>query len=225
MDFVFSSMGGSGSSYLISALSRRCEVGRRPDSFFRRDYPELREGTVADDRRTFEERAHGYRIAPGATLEDVLPGYVEYLRRKRRRTAVFNTAAELGLFSKLGIGDVVFLVRHPLHAFASWAKPERHGDLVDGLGGVGDERALLYFARRWNAVAAEIRRLDALGLLGGTVRYEYAAADARPLRLRWVFARLDSSRRNWGALSPDSETRLRELVHDEFESFYPDWSV
>jgi hypothetical protein len=224
VDYLFSSIGGSGSSYLISRLERRHEVGRRPDSVFRRDYPELREGSVADDPRGFEERAHGYRIPPGATLEQVLPGYVEHLRR-RRRTAVFNTAAGLGLFSRLGIDGVVFLVRHPLHAFASWAKPERHGDLVDGLGGVADERALAYFARRWNAVAAEIRRLDAAGLLGGVVRYEQAREDARPLRLRWVFARLDGSRRNADVLPAGVETRLRARVREEYERLYPDWSI
>jgi hypothetical protein len=225
VDYLFSSIGGSGSTYLISRLERRYEVGRRPDSVFRRDYPELREGTVADDPRDFEERAHGYRIAPGATLEQVLPGYVEHLRRRRRRTAVFNTAAELGLFSQLGIDGVVFLVRHPLHAFASWAKPERHGDLVDGLGGVAGERAPAYFARRWNAVAAEIRRLEAAGLLGGVVRYERSREDARPLGLRWVFARLDGSRRNPDALPPEVETRLRALVREEYERLYPDWSI
>jgi hypothetical protein len=223
--YLFASTGGSGSTYLIRALSRRFRVGDRPDTVFRMDYPELREATVPADRSMFEQLAHGYRISPEATLEEVLPRYVKHLRRRFWRTAVFNTAAELGLFSELEIPGVVFLVRHPLHALASWAKPERHGALVDGLGGVADERALRHFARRWNAVAAEIRRLDRLELLGGVVRFEHAAADARPLGLGWAFSGLDSSRRGGDTLGPGVETRLHELVRDEYEALYPDWAV
>lgn len=225
MRYLFSSTGGSGSTYLIRSLSRRYQVGRRPDTVFRMDYPELREATVPADWSMFAGLANGYRIPPESTLEEVLPAYVEYLRRRFWRTAVFNTAAELGLFSAQEIPDVVFLVRHPLHALASWAKPERHGKLVDGLGGVGDERALRHFARRWNAVVAEIRRLDGLRLLGGVVRFEYAVADARPLGLRWVFSRLDSSRRSGDVLGPEVEARLRELVQDEYDALYPDWAI
>jgi hypothetical protein len=218
-------MGGSGSSYLIRALSRRCQVGARPDTVFRLDHPDLRDATVAENGRSFADRAHGYRIPPGAGLEDVLPGYVDHLRRRRRRTAVFNTAAELGLFSKLSIGNVVFVVRHPLHALVSWSKPERHGDLAERLGGAGAEENIRQFARRWNAVADEAEHLGKAGLLGGIVRYEYALTDAEPLGLVWVFRDLDSSRRNWDALDPAAENLLRELVWARYTALYSGWRV
>jgi len=170
----------------------------------------------------FAQLAHGYRPPPNATLEEVLPRYVRHLGR--RRTAVFNTAAELGLFSRLEIPNVVFLVRHPLHALGSWAKPERHGELVDRLGGVAGDRALATSPGA-GMVAAEIGRLESRGLLGGVVRYEFAAADARPLGLGWVVAGLDSSRRNPGVLGPETRARLHELVRGEFDGLYPDWAI
>ena len=225
MNYIFAAIGGSGSTHLIRTLATRYEVGAKPDTVFRPSYPELRIGDLNINQGTFAERSHGYAISTDATLEEILPEYVRYLRRSPSRTAVFNTAAELGLFSKYEIPDVVFLIRHPLHAFASWAKPERHGDIVRYLGGLNSPVAIERFARRWNAVVDEMRRLQEAGILGGYIRYEYAASDARPLGLGWIYRDLDSSRRNSAALSEVSSSFLQSLVHSRLMELYDVWDI
>src|SRR4051794_31767262 len=130
MKYIFSALGGGGSTYLVRSLARRYDVGNKPDTVFRPDYRELRIGTVNVKQGVLEERTGGYLPPQRASLEAFLTQYLEFLRASPRRTAVFNTCAELGLFSKYHVEGVVFLVRHPLHSYVSWAKPERHGDAV-----------------------------------------------------------------------------------------------
>jgi hypothetical protein len=216
MPYVFAAIGGSASTYLIHSLKRRYDVGAKPDTTFK-DLP------AADHARQFERLSGGYRIPSGATLADILPGYLAYLAAGEHRTAVFNTCAELGLFSRLEVSHVVFLVRHPLHAYVSWGKPERHGRALDALGGLRSERAVRRYADRWCATIDEMRRLREMGLLGGLIRFERAAADAAPLGLSWIFDRFDPSRRNAGVLGGPAEDRLRALVGPRFSEVYESW--
>lgn len=219
--YFFSAVGGSGSTFLVRNLARRYgEVGNKPDNAFRPHYPELWSGNFNLDQGTFEERAGGTFTPTGSSLEDILPEYIEYLRDDPFRTVVFGTAAELGLLSAMRVPKIVFLVRHPLHAFASWAKPERHGDVIDDLGGVNARGAIEFFARRWKRATDELIRLADLDLLGGVIRYEHAHSDAAALDLGQVFADFDATKRNHGVLSDAGVEQLRHITQVNFERIY-----
>jgi hypothetical protein len=225
MSYVFAAIGGSGSTYLIRSLMRRYDVGAKPDTVFRSPVPPPPDRPSTDgligDANLFAELSGGCRIAPGATLREVLPGYLEFVRSVGHRTAVFNTCAELGLFSDLAVHDVVFLARHPLRAYLSWAKPERHGPVLDRWGGVLSEPAIRYYATRWAAMVDEMSRLEQMGILGGLIRFERARADATPLGLAWIFDRFDERRMSLGVLPPHLEELLRSLVWPQYARLYP----
>lgn len=220
MKYIFSAIGGSGSSYLINVLSRRYVVGDKPDTVFSNSINGLKV-----DQGTFEERSNGFKTLPGETLEDLLPRYVTHLRNAPSHTAVFNLAAQRGLFSKLAILGVVFLVRHPLHAYVSWSKPERHKQYVDSFGGVNSMGAVRFYANRWRAVVAECLRLREANILGGLVRFEHAHVDASVINdLAWVFDGFDSSKRNFGVLDTEYEEQMRDLVASVYFQIYDSWS-
>jgi hypothetical protein len=141
-------------------------------------------------------------------------------------TVVFNTAAEQGLLSKHAITDVVFLIRHPLHAYVSWAKPERHGAVIHALGGLNSRRGVEHYGRRWLAFATECLTLQKMGILGGIIRYEFARKDAQRLDdLEWIFADFASDRRNFGHLRQEYEELLRGIVLETYSALYPEWNV
>ena len=224
--YVFSAIGGSGSRYLIERLSLRYCVGDKPDTVFRPRTAHLRIGNVNANQGSFEQRSLGFQVEDGETLESVLPKYLAFIAERPHCTAVLNTSAELGLLSQLGVDNVVFLVRHPLHAYVSWGKPIRHGDAVEYLGGRDSDRALQFYGRRWNNFTDEVLRMSERGILGGLVRYEHARRDtAEDEHLEWVFAEFDSSRRNYGILSPRSETLLRRITAANYFKLYNSWEV
>jgi|SRR6185369_20525 len=219
MHYLYSAIGGSGSTYLIKVLSRRYVVGDKPDTVFRNVI-----NGVLVDQGTFETRSQGFRPEPGETLEVLLPRYVTYLRSSSNRTAVFNLAAQLGLFSKLGIGGVVFLVRHPLHAYGSWGKPERHKRYVDLLGGLNSTSAVEFYAARWRAVVEECLTLQQAGILGGMVRFEFAKQEANQIPgLSWLFEEFDCTKRNFGMLSTEAEQEMYNRVADMYFRIYDSW--
>ena len=223
---LFSAMGGSGSTYLVRNLPRLfAEVGNKPDNAFRPRYPQLWACDFGTDQGDFHARAGGKFNSSGSCLEEVLPLYLEYLRDDPFRTAVFGTAAELGLLSALQVPKVVFLVRHPLDGYASWSKPQRHGDVIDALGGIDSPRAIRFYADRWVRVTDEILRLHELRLLGGVIRFEHAHYDASMLGLSQVFQGFDCNKRNRGALRQQSKELIREIVETNYQRIYlDDWT-
>ena len=226
MDYLFATMGGSGSNYLTQRLATRLDVGNKPDTIFRPFIPELRIGNLNAKQGIWSERTPGFPRVPGESIDAFLVRYVGFLRESDCGTAVFNTCAELGLFSKYAVQNVVFLIRHPLHAYASWSKPERHGEIIDHLGGINAEPAVQMFMRRWNRTVTEAIRLRHMGILGGLVRYESAREDASKLPgLEWVFSEFDSSKRNWGYVSSQAEELAREITRHVFDAIYFNWKL
>lgn len=217
----FAAMGGSGSTYLIERLRQRFSVGNKPDTAFRNDYPELR---TATDQGSFLCRSGGYS-ASSSNLEEVLPGYLQWVQKDNRRVTVLNTCAELGLLSAYRVPGVVFLIRHPFHAYGSFIKPERHLADVAALGGPESDAAIDWFAMRWVRVVQEAERLRRMGLLGALVRYEFAPADAMAAGVTWVFDDFDVTRRNVDAVGQSAEERLRAKVVPDFFHYYADWRV
>jgi hypothetical protein len=224
MQYLFAAIGGSGSTFLVRSLSTRLQVGNKPDTVYRARLPGLSLGLANRRQGSIEERAPGFGEIADEPIGEFLVRYVRFLRAAPDRTAVFNTVAELGLFSRHRVPGVVFLVRHPLHAFASWAKAARHGDVVEYLGGINSCRAIGHFAARSNAVFDEIQQLRLLGILGGVLRYEFIKADLESFpELAWVFDNFDSSKRNDGQLSLEAESLMRDLTADRVNLLYKSW--
>ncbi len=221
MKYIFSSMGGSGSTYLINTLSKRYSVGNKPDTVFFTSV-----NGIDVDQGTFEERANGFPINPTETLEEVFPRYIAYLQKSNNRTVVFNVAAERGLFSKYEIPNVVFLIRHPMHAYVSWGKPERHKKYVDSFGGLNSPGAVNFYGNRWKTFMEECLRLKKMGILGGLIHFEYAHKDIKKLRhLEWVFKDFDSNKRNFGLLDPRYEKMLESIVQKAYFQIYDSWDL
>ncbi len=219
--YFFSAVGGSGSPFLVRSLLKwNGEVGDKPDNAFRPNYAALWSGDFNLDQGTFEGRAGGSFVPAGFTLEEILPECIEQLRDDPCRTVVFGTPAELGLLSAMRVSKVVFLGRHPLHAYALWAKPERHGDVIDVLGGVNAPIAAEFSTQRWTRATDELIRLADLGILGGVVRYEHAHSDAASFGLGHVFEDFDATKRNHGVLSAAAVDMLRHITQANFERIY-----
>jgi hypothetical protein len=169
----------------------------------------------------FRRRAD-YDLDPRRTIADNLLAFLDHLERAGR-TALFNTAAAFGFFRTHRIARVVFLVRHPLDAYASWTKPERHQDVVRSLGGIDADAALSLFARLWAATADEYLALRDRGLAPVLIRFESARSDAEAAapELASVFDGWDSARRSRDRLPAGVRGRLLPLVSDPLSRLYP----
>ena len=226
MKYVFSAIGGSGSTHLVKTLSEKYVIGHKPDTVFRPLLEDLRIDTLNSEQGSLAERAPGFSLIQDETIDAFLIRYIAYIRSSEKRTAVFNTCAELGLFSRHEISDVIFLVRHPLHAYVSWAKPERHGNIIDYLGGINSRTAVHFYAKRWNAVIKELLTLKEKNILGGVIRYEFASTDSQNiLEISWAFEDFDGTKRNHGMLAEEGSRYLRQETFDLFSKVYPDWDI
>lgn len=203
---VFIAVGGTGSRFLLeSMLTQSIEVGDKPDYVFRRGIPGWSIPGLWPNPKSFSDRAYGFAPTVTNDAAKTLIEYITYLRADRSRTAIFNTFPEMGLFSKLKIGGVVGLLRDPLSAYVSWAKPERHGTVVECLGGLNDIRAIDFYIDRWCRLVREILRLERKGLLRGIIRYESAPEDAACLGLAHFYLDFVRGRTNLGVAQPETE--------------------
>ena len=168
-------------------------------------------------------RRSDFDLDPRRTIADNLLAFLDHLER-RGRTALFNTAAAFGFFRAHDVARVVFLVRHPLDAYASWTKPERHQEVVQSLGGVDADAAMALFARLWTATAVEYLALRDRGLAPVLIRFESARADveAGAPELVPVFDGWDSTRRSRDGLSARVHDRLLPLVAEPLSHLYTD---
>jgi hypothetical protein len=215
---LLSAIGGSGTHWLMAALERRLRVARKPDNLFRINYHELcpnistcshlvggrtREEIARcwpDQQRQHSEefvrRSGGYRWTGGPWLEPGIVDYLDWMAGQDSYVFMSGTLSELGLLSRYAVPGVVMVVRDPVQVLLSWAKPYRHGDVVDHLGGITSRSTLDFIATRWNRHASEALRLHEIGLLAGVIRFEHASEDAARLGLDWVFDGFDPRRRN-----------------------------
>ena len=240
---LFCALGGSGSSALRKALERSgrfARVGNRPDVPFlpepcytvcyepgrqRLDERGLAARPTPSAAAEFHRRS-GARLDPERSIGEGLERYVTSLPGLRQG-ALLNTAATLGFFSERGIRNVTFLVRHPLHAYGSWVKAERHLGNIERVGGPDSERSVEFWADLWSASVREYCTLRDKGLEPVLLRFEHAAEDAgrAGAELGALFGRWDPSKRNPGVLRPDLEALMRERTAEGFAALYADWEV
>lgn len=239
---IFAAYGGSGSSHLAARLGAfaRPDVWQPPFQGRRlvewealtREPGLLLDASGYDapaadwepfHRRT--DRMFEDRIDPKRTIRENLVRFCRWLEASGNRV-VFVHAAIMGLFSGSGIRNVTFLIRHPLHALASFAKPERHAAEVAALGGLESEKTIELWADRWNRTASEFLECRRRGLDPVLVRFEFADRDARVTdRHPSVFRDFRSSIRNTSPLSDTRAEQLRSLVADTYGELYGDWEL
>lgn len=222
MGKIVSAIGGSGSTYLVQRLKELgYTVGHKPDTVFRPNHPETRvPGGFTQDEGTFVGRSGFDPI--GSEIDQVLPEYLAYVGAHEGHVAVLNTAAELGLLSRFEVRDVLFLVRHPLHTYASWCHESRHLDIAEHFGGINAKRAIEYMARRWVRHTSEYIRLRSNHLAPRLIRFESATEDASTDFERQLVAGLDGSSRHHGFLNPEAEHYLRRISLVNYSAIYGD---
>jgi len=212
---AFCAIGGGGSSALITRVAKYAAfVGMRPDNLFqpRGGFDRVLEtgavhltqsaalSTVIEDAprsvdfdlwgavRSWRTQT-GYTIDPTLTVGANLDGYLDWLRA-RGGAAVFWQLPVFRYCSIRRLRDVVFLVRRPVDAWASFTEPWRHVALFDEFGGRETARSLGVFCRWWCSHVTEYLALLDAGLSPVLLRYDHAGEDAAvlPSPLREQFA-------------------------------------
>ena len=120
MNYLFATLGGNASRFLIDKLKAKYHVGDKPDAVFQPIFIPIIEPVHIDAKTIrwlrnilFTRRSDGFVTGEDDSLEDIFPRYLEYLQKDDSRTAVFNYAFEESLFSKFHVENVVFQIRHP----------------------------------------------------------------------------------------------------------------
>ncbi len=231
MKYFFVTVGGSGSTYLLKCLGKKYKVDSKPDTYFiRHDEPFTQRGKKMLHQRllSFDEKPKaltctafydrtGYKLLRNLSIDENLVNYLKHLRSKPKKTAIFNAAAKFGFFSRNNTSGFVALIRHPLYAYTSYTKKERHLNLAQDLGGVDTFKAIDYYARSWNAVVSECLRLPDAKV----IRYEFADKDAKFLKMD--FSGWKTNNRSVVKLKKSLQDRLRYAVWDKFSLVYNKW--
>lgn len=246
MKYTFVCSECAGSTYLYTRLRRRWRVRLRPDKFLFPDYyPCLKKtsGKYAHiqylDSSGHDvlpaswliagfQRRSGYSFNPEHMIADNLRSYYLWQRDNPRVVTLFSRAPTLGFFTRirdvLTPGELIFVVRHPLHQYLTFVKPHKNFEFVDGYGGADTEGGVRFFAEDWNRYIE-----DALGSGAAIVRFEFVHEDALKLDdvPRGIFAKWDSSRRNACSLSPRNLEWFRAAVARNYQRVYGDkpWEI
>jgi hypothetical protein len=240
-------MGGSGSTYLINELNNfDYAVQGREDYLFVPDIYLVKKDTVVDDSsisqiinngdysvkikvssiRSFYNRINRTVPKYDVSVSDVVLEYIRELRHAKKATAVFCYLAMAGFFSKYMVKDVIYLIRHPLHAYVSLAG-HQHPHLSATFGGLNTKEAVEWYANVWNSVTSEYLKCRRLGLNHHVLRYCFCKSDSRrlPINSR-IFNNLKHSKRNAGVLSVKYENLLHKLTERNYNNIYGDyWGI
>lgn len=99
---------------------------------------------------------------------------------------VWERAAQVGFFSNNRIPNVVFVFRHPLHAFADFYADAYSQILVDLMGGPNSAKAVAMWGEYWARHAAEYVKCCKRGLNPVKVTYEAFACPECRRQLPWL---------------------------------------
>lgn len=239
MKYIFSSVGGCGSSFLVSQLRKKFIVNSKPDTFFvkkgepitikkhmgGKKHQRLDENgldTLPSKKaiRGFFERT-GYKMDPLKPIYLNLHQYICCVQNSDKTTVLFNSICKFDFFSRYKIRNLVVLIRHPLHAYLSFVKPERHKNIADLLGGPCSEKSIIYYLNSWEKNVSEYIKMKDYG--SKIIRYEFAKQDANKLSgLEWVFEKWESGKRNY---SKEISSIMKPLVPDVFFKVYDLWDI
>jgi hypothetical protein len=225
IDRIFMGAGGSGSSFVVHALrSFGVRVAERPDVMLGpRDVEGLGLPATPAVRTMFNRRSGGFRMDDVRPIEANLVDYLRFLQQRPNQTALFSNLPHFHFFRRHRVGNVVLLVRNPIDAYASFAKPVRHRDVVDQWGGAFTEKSMRRYVDYWIEFVREYVALKEAGLAPGLLRYELLDQDARALGLDAFFP--DWRRSRSKVERPEAAAFIRSLVDPEFRQIYPGWDL
>jgi hypothetical protein len=239
MKYLFSCHGGSGGTHLIECLKKRYRVDAKPDTFFvphgdpfTSKGPKVRHQLLDENglaakplkasAKAFSQRT-GFIMDRDKSIADNLLSYVERVRKNPKRTAVFNSLARLGFLDAFEIPNVVFLVRHPLVAYASYVKRHRHFNLVKDFGGANQTQSIEYFARLWNGNVGAYLNCSMHGAV--LLRYEHMHQDAKSIPgLAKLVKSWDCRLGSTSGVTQEMSDMMRRIVHGNFIQVYDEWS-
>jgi hypothetical protein len=221
---IFASYGGCGSSFLMkphpsdfSLQNKQHPLGNiKPEEVYKKK-------PLERNYRKFNKRAQ-YQINYKLTLEQNLLRYIKYLENDLHKAAIFSAAYRYHFFSKHSIKNVVFLVRHPIHAYLSYAKPNRHLHVIEAMGGLYSEKSLKWFGGIWRDLVAEYIRLRELNFKPVLIRFEYAIEDSERYGLTSIFKAFKIKKRNY-ADNKKAEKRMRKIVGRLYDAIYDKWAI
>lgn len=221
IDRIFMSAGGSGSSFVVRSLrGHGVKVAERPDVMLRpAELADLAAPATLPVRTMFTRRSCGFTMDGERPIEANLVDYVRFLEQHPNTTALFSNIPHFGFFHRHRIRNVVLLVRDPVQAYASFAKPVRHQDLVEEWGGAYTEKSMRRYVEYWVGFVREYFALRDAGLEPGLMRYETLLDDARTLGIERFFG--DWKRSSNKVERPAEAEFIHSLVADEYGRIYP----
>jgi hypothetical protein len=162
-----------------------------------------------------------FELDPEKTIAANMADYFAFLR-SHGTACVLEGAGLNGLLADGGQRNVVFLIRDPIQAYISCAKPKRHGRYFEQLGGMESDEAIAFWCWGWNCLADEYLKSKKNGLDPVLVRYESAEADVAHLEspfLTKVFATFRPNT-NEVHLSASAQRRVLEGLGDRYGQIY-----
>jgi len=230
--------GGSGSSYFVKCLNKRYHVDSKPDTYFvpkgspftkkKKNFHQI-VGKDGCESMPGHQSIVGFmgrtdfQMDESKTIACNMKEYIDEVKKDPNRTVVFNAMAKFDFFVKYEISDLVLLTRHPMHAYLSFTKKERHFNLVEKTGGVNSKRSIDYYANAWNTNMEQYLSLIDKGSI--SLRYEYFKEDLKKSLLPFdLFDGWNSSNRNKG-LSKENEMYLKSKVEDNYFKIYSSWRI
>lgn len=238
MRYIFIATGGSGSSYLVKCLNSRYHIDSKPDTYFvlkgqpftkkKKNFHQI----IGDKGiETFPEKQAvvgfvgrtDFQMDENKTIAYNMENYIDVVKKDPNRTAIFNALSKFNFFVEYNISDLVCLVRHPMHAYLSFTKKERHFNLVENTGGVNSKKSIDYYTDAWNRNVKQYLLLVDNGSV--CLRYEFMKEDILKTSMsKELFSGWDSSNRNNG-LTSENEKYLMSKVEDNYFKIYDNWEV
>lgn len=235
MKYIFAGIGGCGSSHAIRSLELKFKVHSKPDTYFvqegepytrKKGNPHqlltssgLAAQPTAAATAAFKKRTK-YSFDCSMSIEKNLEMYIKFIHSSPKLTVFFNSIPKMSFFSKHNISNVVFLVRHPLDAYISFTKPNRHLNLVEGAG-INSTESIDYYINSWSSVVRESLAAPESVLL----RHEFFNADVKKcpnlafLKTNWKRST------NVDVLSTSASQYLKDSVSELYSQIYPQWKL
>lgn len=196
---IITSLGGSGSTLLISKLKQLYktddridgnlhEIDLHKDVDFNNPKLQNRVRVTTSDLKAIEHgfindiniKSSLYKFdVNDIDLEKQFIDYIDYINNNSH-VSFFTRLHDFNFFSENKIRNTIFLIRNPLDTYLSYSKPERHGNgLISALGGKDSIDAITYFTTAWNNIIEEYEKCIKLNLEPRLVRYEHMLDDFR----------------------------------------------
>jgi len=220
MHNVFMVIGGSGSCFLIDCLEKAgYKVDARPDNHIH----SLNGPPSCEVVHSFLYRS-GFEMDKEKSINDNLLDYIGLLDSDDGRVALFSKIHKFKFFSSNNIKNVIALIRHPLHSYMSFVKPERHFRYAIRGGGISSRITVAGYLMRWNCIINEAMELNAK-----IIRYEFFYEDAAKAGIDTsIFddrGGWDTSKRNESSLTMKTSDFFYEYVKDNYFKLYDKWEI